>query len=300
MTELRLFAVTSDGPEELVVPPDVHGFDDLYTRVTPGVYSVLRTFGHNRFLHLEAHLARVERSMALLGWSYTLDRQALCRAIDAVVTAVSWPESRVRFDVLPKPAYALGTESHLLIAVQPFTPWPRACYEQGVALGWAEGLHRERPLAKTADFAIRRHSLLLANPHINDYLMRSPEGYILEGTGSNFYGVRDGVVWTAKTGVLEGITRQIILRLLSELGIPVRLQPVHESELAQLSEAAISSSSRGLMPVVRIGDMVIGNGRPGPVCRRIMAAYETYVTQAVKTAVASCQTLETGGNYDTI
>jgi len=99
------------------------------------------------------------------------------------------------------------------------------------------------------------------------------------------FAVRDGVLRTAATGVLEGVTRKVLLQLAGQLGIPVSLQPVHREGIGELSEAAISSSSRALIPAVRIAGQQVGNGRPGPICRRLLAAYRAYVETAVRPAL---------------
>lgn len=270
------------GPRPLPVPPAARDFPDLYTGLVVGVYSVWRSYSHNKFLHLEAHLARTRRSMALLGWEFELDETAVRQAIHTICTNAPYPEMRVRLDVLAAPAQSLGTNSRVLLALMPFTPPPPELYETGVRLDFAAGLVRERPLIKTADFATKRRAYA---GEAYESLLVDEAGHILEGTGSNFYAVRDGVVWTAGEGVLEGITRQIILQLIPQLGIPLRPEPVTVADLPFLDEAAMSSSSRALLPVVEIAGQVIGNGRPGPLTRRILAAYDEYVVGAVRTAV---------------
>lgn len=287
MNKLRFFAVTESGPQSLPVPDNATSFDDLYDGLPLGVYSALRTFDHNKFLCLEEHLKRTERSMALLGWDFQLDRQRLRRALHEVCTAYPLPDARVRFDVLSEPARLLGTDSRVLIALMPFTPIPPYLYEVGVAVDFAAGLSRKRPLAKTADFALKRRAYPAGHPESEpyEYLMLDNKGHILEGTSTNFYGVKGGVVWTAGEGVLEGITRRIILSLLPELDIPLRLQAIHVDEIPRLDEAAISGSSRALLPVVRIGGQRVSNGRPGPVCRRILKAYNLFVAQNIEAAV---------------
>lgn len=288
MIHLQLFAVTEDGPRPLPVPADATSFEDLYQGLALGVYSALRTFDHNKFLHLEAHLARTQRSMALLGWTYELNEAQLRRALHEVCTAFPAPEMRVRFDVLAQPATALGSESRVLIALQPFEPLPDRYYEEGVGVALAPALARTRPLAKTADFAQTRHDALpvARTQETYEYLLLSESGALLEGTGTNFWAVRDGVVWTAGEGVLAGVTRGIILALLRELEIPVRLEAVPVSEVDTLDEAALSGSSRAFLPVVRISGHVIGDGRPGPISRRVLQSYNAYVARTIETAVA--------------
>jgi len=308
MSSFKLFAVEDSGPRALPVPPGATQFADLYRGLPLGVYDALRTFRHNRFLYLDRHLARTTRSMALLGWDYRLDEARLRRALHAVVTGCAWPEMRARIDILAAPVETLGTTSRELIALQQFTPPPPSLYKEGVTVDFAAGLRRENPLAKTAEFAANRpvtgsHELRVTSDDSNDvlnsslvtqhsslappyeYLLLDDGGRILEGTGTNFWAVRDGVVYTAGTGVLEGITREILLWLIPSLGIEVRLEAVAAAEIATLDEAALSGSSRAFLPVVGIAGQPVGDGRPGPVSGRILAAYEAFVAANARTAV---------------
>ncbi|HEY1408132.1 MAG TPA: aminotransferase class IV, partial [Promineifilum sp.] len=241
--------------------------------------------------------ARTERSMLLLGWNYVLDRARLQRSLHDIVTAAEWPEMRVRIDVLAGPAETLGASGRELIAIQPFTPPAPELYESGVTVDFAEGLVREMPLAKTAEFAAARPlsagiaqlestgAVAPDRPAPYEYLLLDRERRILEGTGTNFWAVRDGVVYTAGEGVLEGITREILLELIPLLGMPVRKEAIGEGEIETLDEAALSGSSRAFMPVVSMAGQPIGDGRPGPVGRRILAAYNDYLATNLKPAI---------------
>jgi len=299
LTNFQLHSIEPDGPRQLRVPEGAAAFADLYRGLPLGAYTALRTFDHNKFLFLDRHLARTQRSMALLGMDYALDEARLRRALHEIVSAAAWLEMRVRIDVLAaapsgRAAEALGTTSRELIAIQPFVPPPPKLYRRGVAVGFAAGLTRDNPLAKAADFAARRPASAglsqleggaagaEAEPY--EYLLLDDRGRILEGTGTNFWAVRDGVVYTAGEGVLEGITREILLRLIDELGIPLRLEAIDADSTAALDEAALSGSSRAFMPVVSIAGQTIGDGRPGPITRRILAAYNDFVTGNIRPA----------------
>ncbi len=292
MSTFQLYAVEDAGPRPLPVPDGATQFIDLYRGLALGVYDALRTFDHNKFLYLNRHLARTERSMALLGWNYRLDRARLLRTLHAVATAAPWPEMRVRLDVLAAPAEALGTTSRELIALQPFTPPPPELYAAGVAVDFAAGLARARPLAKTADFAAQRPATsglralesAAAGDQPYELLLLDSAGGILEGTGTNFWAVRDGTVYTAGENVLEGITREILLQIIPSLGLPLRLEAVAAAGIGALDEAALSGSSRAFLPVVSIAGQPVGDGRPGPVSRRILAAYNAFVAENIKTA----------------
>lgn len=285
MKTVQLFAVEESGLRPLPIPDHVTGFDQLYDGLALGVYSALRTFAHNKFLHLAHHIQRTRDSMALLGWPDTLDEARLRQGLHEACSQYPLPDARVRFDYLAAPAHQLGSDSRLLIGLMPFTPPPPALYQTGVKVDFAPDLARINPLAKTADFAQARRAYQ-SGGEIYEYLLLSEQDEILEGTGTNFYGVLDGVFHTAGAGVLAGITREIILNLAEGLAIPVNLRPIKVAEIAQLTEAALSGSSRALLPVVQIGDEVVGNGRPGPICQRILAAYNEFVASKIKTAIS--------------
>jgi hypothetical protein len=176
-------------------------------------------------------------------------------------------------------------------------------------VAYAEGLARENPLVKAAEFAARRpasgglaqlESSAVPGPQPSrtpaptlghgpvpepyEYLLVSADGLILEGTGTNFWSMRDGVVYTAGEGVLEGITRKILLALIREEGIPLRLDAVRMDEVPGLDEAALSGSSRAFLPIVDIAGQVVGDGRPGPLSRRILAAYNAYLVRNIRKA----------------
>lgn len=286
MNNLQLFAVTPTGPQSLPWPAGATSVYEAFDNLPLGVYSALRTFEHDKFLHLDYHLDRTEQSMRLLGWTYCLDRGAFCRALHQVCCAYPLPDARVRFDVLAAAATALGSDSRVLIALTPFTPVPDACYEQGVRVQLAPHLQRENPLVKTASFVLARRPYPLGHPEAYEHLLINEEGDILEGSSSNFYAVQGGCLYTAGAGVLEGITRRVVLQLAIELGLPVALAAVNAAGISQLDEAFISSSSRGIVPVVAISGQKVGEGRPGPITRQLEAAYQAYVQAHIRPALA--------------
>ena len=237
-------------------------------------------------LHLEDHLERLEQSMALSGWDYRLNRSRLREALHQVTTNYPLPNARVRIDVLARSVPNLGIRSRELIALSPFEPMPESFYRQGVRVDLVKQLNRQQPLVKKADFVLKRRKFLAESPQAYERLMVDGRGNILEGTTSNFFAVCDGCLWTAGQEVLEGIARKIVLYMAAELQLPVRLEPVSVEELPRLDEAALSSSSRAIIPIAQIGVQIIGSGRPGPITSQLLAAYDSYVKRAIRPAVA--------------
>jgi branched-chain amino acid aminotransferase len=106
-------------------------------------------------------------------------------------------------------------------------------------------------------------------------ILLGPKGEIAELTTASFFGVRDGIVLTPPlaTGILPGITRDVLLRLLKRHRIAFREAAIFPRDLAHYSEAWLSSSVRGLVPIVRIEKQKIGSGLPGPVFSRLRELY---------------------------
>lgn len=285
LKSVQLFAVTESGPLPLPIPDHANHVNDLYDPLPVGVYTALCTFEHNKFLHLGDHLDRLDQSMKLSGWDYTLDRLTLRQCLHQVCTNYPMFNARVRLDVLVEIADMLETDSRVLIGLSPFEPLPSSLYEEGVRIGIASKLSREQPQIKKAAFVFERRKYIEDNPTYYECLMMDDEGRILEGLTSNFYGVRGGVLLTAGQGMLEGIARKIVLHVANDLSIPVRFEPVRLDEIGTLDEAAISSSSRAIIPIIQIGDQVVGNGRPGPITGELLKAYNAYVRETIRLAI---------------
>jgi len=269
---LQLFAVTPAGPQALPTRAGAQGVHELFDGLPLGVYSALRTFDHDRFLGLGMHLDRTDRSMELLGWSERLDRPRLCAALDTCVRSSAAPEAVVRFDVLAAPAPELGTTERTLIAVGRWTSVPEAYRTNGVVVRLSP-LRRARPLIKVARFVVERRPFPLGRQEAYEHLIVDDSGRILEGSSSNFLAVRGGRIHATGDEALQGVTQRIVLELAGELGLePVRA-PLAPAELAEVEEAFLTGSTRGIVPVVAVEEQRIGTGRPGPWTRRLDEAY---------------------------
>jgi branched-subunit amino acid aminotransferase/4-amino-4-deoxychorismate lyase len=281
----RLLAVTPDGPVELEVRDPRAGVHEALAGLPNALYSALRTFHHERFLWLEEHLARIERNRLALGWERGLDEARFRSCLAGAVR--EWPgeDCRVRFDLWPEPVPGLAVPTRTVIALSPVVPIPREFVEQGVGVAVTRELRRERPRIKTTDFVARRKPLPMERRDRFEDLMLDDAERIGEGSSSNFFGVRGGLLLTAADGVLEGITRKALLHLAQRLEIPVRLEAIPLAQAGELDEAFLTSSSRGLIPIVTIGGTAVGDGRPGPVSRRLLAAYADLIEREARPAL---------------
>lgn len=281
----QLFAVTERGPVALEAPSAQGTVHDLLEQLPGGVYSALRTFGHNRFLWLDAHLDRTERSMQGLGWPRKLERRLLCEALHHVTSDYPLPESRVRFDVLREPVEFLGVRADLFLALSPHVDVPEEFLRDGVRVELAPQLHRDTPRIKTTEFVLRRKPLPLGTKERYEHVLLDPQRRVLECSSSNIAFVRDGAIVSAGDGVLEGITALVLRRVAAQLGLSWRDERLPLEELSSVDEAFLSSSGRGVVPIVQVENQRIGSGRVGEITRRLLSAYTAYAEHEARCAV---------------
>ena len=80
-----------------------------------------------------------------------------------------------------------------------------------------------------------------------------------------------------EAGLLAGITRELVLELCRDLGLPAEESALHDRDLAAADEAFLTSSTREIVPIVRVDASPVGQGAPGPVTRRLRTAFRTAV-----------------------
>ncbi len=90
---------------------------------------------------------------------------------------------------------------------------------------------------------------------------------------------REAILYTARDDILLGITRKTVIDLARGRGLEVKYELLKRNQLAAVEEAFITSSSRGIVPVVQIDDVMIGQGRPGLITKELASAYEAYVIE---------------------
>jgi branched-chain amino acid aminotransferase len=104
-------------------------------------------------------------------------------------------------------------------------------------------------------------------------LLVDDNGFVSEGPGFNVFRVHEGGVTTPHGTVLEGITRKTVRELCEALDIPFALADLSPDAIRDADEVFISSTAGGIMPITRVDDRILGNGRPGAITSRIRETY---------------------------
>ena len=106
---------------------------------------------------------------------------------------------------------------------------------------------------------------------------------VTEGSSSNIYGVKDGVLYThpADNLILNGITRQVIFKCAEEIGMPVKEQAFTKEQLLAMDEIIVSSTTSEVTPVIDVDGQAIGSGKPGEWTRKLQAQFDTKIPQPI-------------------
>lgn len=238
-----------------------------------GVYESIEVVEGVPF-HLHDHLARLAESAEMI---------ELCLPY-SIYEITSWvnrliPQNGNR-DCLLR-VIALGVtqaEDEALVAIlpQPSPHYPDSLYQDGANVLTFEGA-RAMPACKSlntlVNYLARRHAVRAG---VHEAVLRIG-GEMTEGSRSNIFAVcRDEVRTPPAERVLSGITRDIVIRLALEAGYRVSEAPLYLMHLPQFSEFFITSTSMHIVPVVHIGNTLVGEGRVGPVTLDLMDRFERY------------------------
>jgi branched-chain amino acid aminotransferase len=108
----------------------------------------------------------------------------------------------------------------------------------------------------------------------DEAMLLDNEGYVAEGSGENFFMVRDGVIYTPDlTSCLDGITRDTIFKLAADHGIEVREKRITRDEVYICDEAFFTGTAAEVVPIREYDGRIVGSGKRGPVAEKLQAAY---------------------------
>lgn len=113
----------------------------------------------------------------------------------------------------------------------------------------------------------------------DEALLLDTEGYVAEGSGENFFMVKDGIIYTPElTACLDGITRRTIIEMARSLGYEVREKRITRDEVYIADEAFFTGTAAEVLPIRMLDGRAIGTGSRGPVTEKLQAMYFNQVT----------------------
>jgi branched-chain amino acid aminotransferase len=275
--------------EKALVSVFDHGF--LYG---DGIYETMRAYGGRLFL-LKKHLTRLKHSADAISLTLPLSLEKIGNVLIESLKVNKLQDAYVRLHISRGPGEigldpALCPATTMVITAKPFKDYPGTYFERGVAVAIVK-TRRNHPLAlppsiKGTNFLNNILAKIEAKKaRAFEGIMLNWQGYVAEGTISNIFLVKKGVLYTPhlETGILEGVTRDLVLRLAARKKIDVYERLLRPRNIYGADECFITNSTMEIMPVTKVDKKFIGSGRPGPVTAALLQAYKKEVLACLKT-----------------
>jgi branched-chain amino acid aminotransferase len=253
-----------------------------------GVFEGIRLYGGNVF-RLEEHLERFEYSARAIMLDMPLTRAEWSKAICETCRVNGLKDGYIRA-VVTRGAGDLGLAPWLckkpsyFIIASSISLYPAEYYENGLAIVTVPS-RRVAPGAFPATVkSLNYLNNVLAKIEARqagalEAIMLNEQGYVAEATADNVFIVRKGEILTpaASQGALKGVTRSTIIDIARDLKVPERETDMTRYDIWCADECFLTGSGAEVIPVVKLDGRPIGDGKPGPVTRRVLAEFRKRV-----------------------
>ncbi|NDU80000.1 MAG: D-amino acid aminotransferase [Ferrovum sp.] len=247
-----------------------------------GVYEVIPVYGHKP-LALEDHLARLDRSLAGIAMHSPFTHKEWAGIIQQACTLEGSAQQSVYIQITrgiaPRDhAFPIGVSPTVFVMAKPMAPPPKSWLQEGVFavthMDFRWDCCHLKTTALLANVLLRQQAV--AQGAVESVLLRA--GYLTEGAASNMLVVSQGIVLTPPRNhhMLTGITLELILRWCTKEGVSWVEGPISEQSLRAADELLMTSSTREIIPIVRLDGAPIGTGAPGPMFARLLTGYQSY------------------------
>ena len=238
---------------------------DLFNFGT-GLYETFRTLRHKP-VFLKPHLDRLFDSAKKIGLKIFFTRKEIEKMIKEVINQFNEPNQRARILFVPDTIIIYTTALDLDLKIY-----------KGVSTKTVRVLRKD-PDIKTTDHKDCLNAYYDAQKNnCFDAILLDGDNIVLEGSRSNIFWIRDNSLFTRKSDVLPGVTRQTIK---SNSPFPVQFEEINLFDLVRSDELFLTNSGSGIIPVIKVNSTQISNGRPGPITRELLKLYDIWLKNEI-------------------
>lgn len=260
-----------------------------------GVFEGIR-FYNGRVFRLEEHIDRLYDSARAICLSIPLDKAAMTEATVETIRQNGLTDGYVRLVVTRGPGDlglnpALCPKATIIIIASKITLYPQEMYENGLMVVTCATRRIPHgalsPMVKSLNYLNNVMAKIeAANAGAGEGLMLNEQGYVAECTGDNVFIVKNGRIFTPpiSSGALAGVTRAVVFEMANEAGIPISEPDITRYDLFTADECFLTGTAAELIPVVTLDRRAIGDGKPGPITRRLMTRFHE-LTQSSGTVI---------------
>jgi branched-chain amino acid aminotransferase len=262
-----------------------------------GLYETMRAYNGKIFL-LERHIARMMKSAGIVRLAEKLAGLDLIKVCKETLAANDLLEARIRLTVSngdsdTAPWVDNPGAPTIVVTARPYMPFSVKKYEEGFKLGITKEKRCRQSMVDTLKSVNHLASAMArmeaATNGMDEALLLNDGGYIAEGGGCNIFFIESAALVTPPldSGILPGVTREVIVEMASGLGISVKEVDIKPEGLERFDEAFVTNAMIEVMPVTAVREangrvVTIGSGKPGTVTRRLMEAYREKVERETR------------------
>ena len=246
-----------------------------------GIYEVIPVYG-GRLFRLPHHLERLDHSLEGIRLANPLSHRHWQEILEELVQRNGGGDQSLYLQLTRGVAerdhgFPPDTEPTVFAMSKPLQPGP-AEQQHGISALTVEDIRWKwcniKTIALLPNILMRQQAI---DQGAAEAIMLR-DGFATEGSASNIFVVRDGVVQTPPKSnlLLPGITRDLVVELCRANEVPCVEEPVSEELLHAADELWLTSSTKEILPVTHLDDGLIGHGRPGPLWRKLTDLYQEY------------------------
>lgn len=252
--------------------------NDLGLQRGYGVFEVIRTFNKKPFL-LEQHLDRLFHSAKLINLTIPYKKSEITQTILSLINKNRANEFFIKIIVTggdSSDGISLGKKPTIIVIVKPLTSID---VQSGIKLITVNYI-RDIPPAKTLNYIELIKNNLYLKKQKAYTLLYIFKNKVLEGATCNIFIIKKNIIKTPKSNVLNGITQRIVISLIENNSkYSVSQENISLKELIRADEVFITSTTKGVVPVVRIDNNKIADGKPGKITKDIIKIFNEFTSK---------------------
>lgn len=249
-----------------------------------GVFEGMRSYGGKVF-RLQEHLDRLWESAKAIGLTIPMTMEEVGRAVEETLKVNSIVDGYIRL-VITRGSGTLGldpnrtSDPQVITITDHISLYPAEFYENGLEIVTASTVRNHPAAVNPRIKSLNYLNNVLAKMEglragCVEALMLNSQGHVAECTGDNIFIVKAGHLLTPSidSGILAGITRQVVIDLATEASVPVEELTLTRHDIYVADECFLTGSAAEVIPVVKIDDRTIGQGTPGPITRELIERF---------------------------
>lgn len=256
-----------------------------------GVFETLRTYAGGLPHAVSAHRERMWSAASELGIADMKTAEGIRADIARLYETCGYAELRVNLIITPgvidDGLFNASVPTWVVVAKE-LKPYPEEHYQQGIKIVTFRG-ERFMPHLKTTNYLVGRQGYLEGQRHgASEAVYVNSAGHVTEGVTSNILIFKDGCFYEVAEGCLSGITKAGIRVVAEHAGYQWQKAHLSVDDVYQADACFITSSVRGIVPVVTVDDRTVGDGTVPDIACELRTAYHQFCIDEVKADAAAC------------